>query len=77
MRLRGRLDQLTNRVRSTRPDAPPLTVFLIEATVDRPVGTQSVWGGIAREICYDPTAGPPVLPPSGPHKIVFGPEFDV
>ncbi|QEL20480.1 hypothetical protein [Limnoglobus roseus] len=77
MRIRSRLDRLTNRRRATRPGAPPLVIFLIEATVGQPVGTRVVWDGRAREVTFDPAAGPPPLPPGGPHKLIAGPAFDV
>lgn len=54
----------------------PLTVFLVPASAERPVGRRVCWGGFAVEITYEPTVGP-TLPPGGPHKVILGPELDV
>ncbi|QEL20919.1 hypothetical protein [Limnoglobus roseus] len=64
MRARGRVAQ-------------PLTIFLVEATTDRLAGTVVRWGGRAREVIYDSAAGPPVLPPGGPHKLIAEQMLDV
>ncbi|WP_149114853.1 hypothetical protein [Limnoglobus roseus] len=77
MRFHRRVDRLAKRVRAGNRDAGPFTIFLVEATADRPVGVRVVWGGIAREVTYDPAHGPPPLPPGGPHKLILGPAFDV
>jgi hypothetical protein len=37
-----------------------------------PVSRWEVWGGAGVEITYDPAAGPPELPPGGPHKLIVG-----
>lgn len=71
------MERLRRRVREAEPAAGPLTVFLVEATADNPPGLRVVWGGVAREICYDLAVGPPELPPGCPHKLILGPVFDV
>ena len=73
MRLRGWIERLTRRVPEAQPAAGPLTVFLVEATAECLPGMRVVWGGVAREVCYDPALGPPPLPPGGPHKLIPGP----
>jgi hypothetical protein len=77
MNHRHRLDKLIERLRARRGETGPLTIFLIEANAEHPVGTRVIWGGRAREIAYDPELGEPALPAGGPHKIILGPEFDV
>lgn len=77
MRNRARLQRLIDQVRARCGETGPLTIFLVEADAEHPVGTRVIWGGRAREIAYDPTQGWPALPPGGPHKIILGPEFDV
>ncbi|QEL20769.1 hypothetical protein [Limnoglobus roseus] len=72
-----RFHRRIKRVRAGNRDAGPFTIFLVEAAADRPVGVRVLWGGIAREVCYDPDQGPPPLPPGGPHKLILGPAFDV
>lgn len=77
MNRRRRLDKLTERLQARRGETGPLTLFLVEADAEHPVGTRILWGGRAREIAYDPTQGWPALPPGGPHKIILGPELEV
>ena len=78
MSIRSRLQRLVERAKQQRQaDAPHLTVFLVEAGTGRPVGTRTDWDGQALEITFDPTLGPPTLPPGGPHKIILGPIFEV
>ena len=78
MSIRSRLQRLTKRAQQQRQaDAPHLTLFLVEAGPGRPVGTRTDWDGQALEITFDPTLGPPALPPGGPHKIVLGPIFEI
>ena len=77
MSIRTRLQRLVERAQKRQADAPHLTVFLVEAGPGRPVGTRTDWDGQALVITFDPTQGPPALPPGGPHKIVLGPIFEV
>ncbi len=78
MTLRTRLQRLVERAEKRRKaDAPHLTVFLVEAGPGRPVGTRTDWDGHALEITFDPTLGPPTLPPGGSHKIVLWPIFEI
>jgi hypothetical protein len=72
-----RLDKMVERHQACHGETSPLTLFLVEADAEHPVGTRVIWGGRGREIVYDPTQGEPALPPGGPHKIVLGPELEV
>lgn len=72
-----RLDKLIERLQARHGETGPLTLFLVEADAEHPVGTRVIWGGRAREIAYDPAQGWPALPPGGPHKIILGPELEV
>ena len=67
MTLRSRLDRVGRRL--TPATAAPLRVFLRESGA---AGERAVWDGLGREVVYDPAAGPPALPPGGPHKLVLG-----
>jgi hypothetical protein len=72
MTLRSRLGRLRKQLTAARPPAGPVTVFLVVAGPGQPVGRREVWGGAGVEITYDPAAGPPELPPGGPHKLIVG-----
>lgn len=75
---RTRFDRLRRRLARRFPVPPPaqLTLFLVPASADRPVGQRVCWDGVALEIAYDPAVGPR-LPPGGPHKILLGPAVEV
>jgi hypothetical protein len=75
VKLRSRLDRLNKRL-GDRPEHGPLTVFLREAAPGLPPGRRVVWDGRAVEVVYDPAAGPPELPPGGPHKVISGVDPD-
>jgi hypothetical protein len=77
MNRRRRLDKLIARLQARHGETGPLTLFLVEANAEHPVGTRILWNGVAREIAYDPARAAPALPPGGPHKIILGPELDV
>ncbi len=77
MRNRGRLDKLIARLQARHDATGPLTIFLVEADAEHPVGTRVIWGGRAREIAYDPARGKPLLPPGGPHQVILGAEMEV
>jgi hypothetical protein len=77
MKNRHRLDRLRKRLQACHGETGPLTLFLVEADAEHPVGTRILWNGRAREIAYDPAQGWQALPPGGPHKIILGPEFEV
>jgi hypothetical protein len=66
----ARLADRTLRARSG--ETGPLTIYLVEADADHPIGTRVIWGSRAREITYDPAMGGPAFPPSGPHMIIVG-----
>jgi hypothetical protein len=74
MSLRSRLDRVG---RWLAPAATiPLTIFLREAGPGLPAGERAVWGGVGREVVYDPAAGLPILPPGGSHKLLLGMDPD-
>jgi len=60
-----------------RPMARRIRELFVEASPGGPVGTRTDWDGQALEITFDPTHGPPPLPPNGPHKIIPGPIFEI
>lgn len=74
MTLRSRLARVGRRLAPAT--AHPLTVFLRESGPGLPAGERAVWGGVGREVVYDPAAGPPALPPGGPHKLMLGMDPD-
>jgi hypothetical protein len=75
VKLRARLARLKQRLGGNRP-AGPVTVFLREAAPGLSPGRRVVWDGRAVEVVYDPAAGPPELPPGGPHKVICGVDPD-
>ena len=76
MSLHSRVVRLLRQRAAHASAAGPLTLFLVEARPDKPVGSRACWDGLGREIVYDPAAGWPPLPPGGPHKLILGGDPD-
>lgn len=72
MRLRGRVGRVAKQIHDAKPGSDPLTVFLAEGPPGTPTTHRQMWGGMAVEIVFDPTAGRPPLP-KGLHKLIIGP----
>ncbi|HET6572270.1 MAG TPA: hypothetical protein VFG68_01620 [Fimbriiglobus sp.] len=73
MRLGVELGRIEKQLGQGRPGCGPKTVFLVEEPPGTPTTRRELWGRAAVEVVYDPTAGPPPLPPGGPHKLIIGP----
>ena len=77
MKSKTRLERLVRRFGDVQGSAGPLTLFLVAGPPGQAETRRSCLGGVALEITFDPELGWPEFPPGGPHKLVYGPEFDV